>query len=492
MQYFGSACTCASLLLGCAMLTGMAHAQAVTHTVDFDNYSGGGAFGSGQPVTNEYADIGLQVEARRNGAIAAPTTFDSGLPTRRNYLSNIISNGVVADFIAFNFTAPVSDISLLVNTGLPGFGVELTYYDAGGNLMHTEEIYGLDITYASALEGVAVVQARQLTNGNQFFLDDLIYVIPSAVSTEEEIAEFVASMGMAGRIVVINASQRAGQHGGNSLATRDLLTLTDLVGRQSGVIVRQNGNSFGAVTGGVYTWAEITGFWADNEDADRSITGSGFQIGADVELNPNVVIGLSVGAHSLNASTDTFEQEGTLVTLQPYLAYRSGAWSGALTFSYGQGEFDQTSINGSGTGEVVVRSISYSGGYDISLESGMVVTPTFGVVHGVEEFEAVSGTLAGNWSEEMTFTQASVGVEFSQAFASGDGFFGLHADWLESSSDNSLVTERLGDDEWTGRLEFGFATQLDMGIDLNTSVEIAGLGGDLRQASGGLRIAFNF
>ncbi len=103
-----------------------------------------------------------------NGQMVAVTTFSSGIPTRRNYLSNIVSNGVLADFIAFNFTTPVLDISLLVNTGLPSFGVELTYHDADGNLLHAEEIYGLDITYASALEGVAVVEARALMNGNQF------------------------------------------------------------------------------------------------------------------------------------------------------------------------------------------------------------------------------------------------------------------------------------------------------------------------------------
>ncbi len=92
----------------------------------------------------------------------------------------------------------------------------------------------------------------------------------------------------------------------------------------------------------------------------------------------------------------------------------------------------------------------------------------------------------------MSFTKASIGAELSRSFALGEAFVGLHADWLENSSDNTLVTELLSDDEWTGRLGFGFSTQLESGIELDTSVELAGLGGDLQQASGGLRVAFSF
>ncbi|WP_257891389.1 hypothetical protein [Gymnodinialimonas phycosphaerae] len=41
-------------------------------------------------------------------------------------------------------------------------------------------------------------------------------------------------------------------------------------------------------------------------------------------------------------------------------------------------------------------------------------------------------------------------------------------------------------------MEFGGQTDLGRGLGLNTSVEVRGLGGEMRTVSGGLRVALTF
>lgn len=57
--------------------------------------------------------------------------------------------------------------------------------------------------------------------------------------------------------------------------------------------------------GNLYTWAQITGFdsWAD--DGPGSIRGTGFQIGADVAMGPDMVAGLSLGRSDVSATDGT-------------------------------------------------------------------------------------------------------------------------------------------------------------------------------------------
>jgi len=48
------------------------------------------------------------------------------------------------------------------------------------------------------------------------------------------------------------------------------------------------------------------------------------------------------------------------------------------------------------------------------------------------------------------------------------------------------------DDCWTGRVEVGLSTELRPALDLDVSLEVSGLGGDLQEISGGLRFAVRF
>ena len=47
-----------------------------------------------------------------------------------------------------------------------------------------------------------------------------------------------------------------------------------------------------------------------------------------------MVVGLSVGIQDIDALLGTFSQDGDLRFVQPYMAYKSGAWSGEGSCEY--------------------------------------------------------------------------------------------------------------------------------------------------------------
>jgi hypothetical protein len=77
--------------------------------------------------------------------------------------------------------------------------------------------------------------------------------------------------------------------------------------------------------GGIYAWVDLTGFRADDDDTNRAYSGRGLQIGADMEVMPDMVVGLSLGVEDLNATVGAVNQDGVLRYLQPYLAYSAPA-----------------------------------------------------------------------------------------------------------------------------------------------------------------------
>jgi hypothetical protein len=311
---------------------------------------------------------------------------------------------------------------------------------------------------------------------------------------DQELADLAAAAGTAARLVVFNAHSVARTRGQDSLTTRDeALSFTRTADPESGSFtITQSTMDNPQMMGGIYTWIDLTGFRAEDDATARSYTGRGLQIGADIEVMPDMVVGLSLGVSNLDASVGTVVQDGVLRYLQPYMAYRSGAWSGGASLLYGRGDYTQTTGGGTGEGETRLTAITFDGGYDIPLDGNWTITPMIGLVHGVERITGISGTLAGAGTERVRFTQASLGGEISQSMGSGEFFTGLHADWLDTDADTALLSDLLVDDGWTGRLELGLATEIGNGISFDTSVELSGLGGDLRSTSGALRFTFRF
>jgi hypothetical protein len=322
----------------------------------------------------------------------------------------------------------------------------------------------------------------------------IIYLVILGPTTDEEIARLAAAASVTGRVVVLDAREISRMRGRDSLATRDeLVSFTRAADPESGSFtVSQSTMAHQGMAGNIYAWIDITGFRAEDDDAGREYSGRGIQMGADMALSPDMVVGLSFGVQDLDASVGAFSQDGVLRFLQPYMAYRSGAWSGEASLIYGHGDYTQTSGGGTGEGETRLAAVTFTGGYDMALQNGMTLTPTLAFARGIEEVEGMSGSLAGAGKESVRFTQASLGAEMSQSISGGEVFAGLYADWLDTSSDTALVSDLLVDDGWTGRIALGVSMELGNGLELDTSVELSGIGGDLRQTSGALRFAFRF
>lgn len=322
----------------------------------------------------------------------------------------------------------------------------------------------------------------------------IIYLLILGPTTDEEIARLTAAASVTGRVVVLDARELSRMRGRDSLVTRDkMLSFTRVADPETGSLtVSQSTMGHPSMIGNLYTWLDLTGFRAEDDDAGRNYSGRGIQIGADLALSRDMVAGLSFGVQDLDASVGAFSQDGVLRFVQPYLAYRSGAWSGEASIIYGHGDYDQSSDGGDGKGETRLAALTFTGGYNMALGQSATLTPVLGFAHGVEEVEGLSGTLEGAGTETVRFTEVSLGADIRKSLSGGEVFAGLHADWLNTSSDTALVSDLLVDDGWTGRLDLGVSTELVNGLELETSVELSGIGGDLRQTSGAVRFGFRF
>lgn len=303
----------------------------------------------------------------------------------------------------------------------------------------------------------------------------------------------VAATGTAVRLIVVGADGVARDAGQVSIATRNGQTTFTRVadGTGAGNVTISTSGAPGMV-GNVYTWAEVTGFRSDTfGSGNGTLGGNGIQIGADIGIGPDMVAGLSLGYSQVNSSDKGFSTDGELTFLQPYFAYRSGAWHGNASLLYGIGSFDQTSLGGDGSADVRLAAVTFEGGYDYALAEGYTLTPTIGLIHVREEVEGTGGTLAGT-SDDVTFSQASLGGRITHDGPDGTLFAGFHADYLTQDTDSILAADLLAEDGWTGRVEVGGEMALPNGMALSSSVELSGLGGDMQTVSGGLRVALRF
>lgn len=299
-----------------------------------------------------------------------------------------------------------------------------------------------------------------------------------------------ATAGMA-RLVTVDATGVARDVGQTSLATRaEQLSFARSSGEDGAPMVTMSSMNQPGMMGALYGWAEITGFHASDDASDRSLRGYGLQIGADMALSPNMVLGLSIGASNTDTDVAGTLIDGTLIYLQPYLAYREGPWSAEATFLYGRGDFEQTGVGGDGTGETELYAVTANGAYDVALSPGFVLSPTLGLVYGREEVTGTGGVVTG--MSEVDFYQVSAGARLTRSFDGGELFGGLHVDYQEVDSDTVLTGDIILNDGATGRIELGGSWALGRGLGLDTSLEIGGIGGDLTETSGALRVNFTF
>ncbi|TNF62472.1 MAG: autotransporter domain-containing protein [Rhodobacteraceae bacterium] len=317
----------------------------------------------------------------------------------------------------------------------------------------------------------------------------IIYVLGGNLGSASD--ALTATAGTSARLIVIGADGVVRDAGQVSIAARNsqfILTRSEEgTGETNGVISTQGAPG---LAGNVYAWAELTGFRSnDFGTGNGTLSGGGLQIGADVGVGPDMVAGLSLGHSQVKSSDAGTTNDGDYTYLQPYFSYRRGAWAGTASLIWGKGSFDQNA--GAGTADVELAAVTFEGGYDNALGGNLTLTPTVGLIHGREDTDGTGGTLAGT-SSDVTFTQVSLGARLTHATGQGTLFAGLHAEYLNNDTVSVLAQNLLANDGWTGRLELGGETALANGMQLSTSVEVSGLGGDMQTATGAVKIALRF
>lgn len=314
-------------------------------------------------------------------------------------------------------------------------------------------------------------------------------VVPITGPTQlEELAAMIEGAGAGVRFVVVDAGGVVQRGADASRVARDA---AESFARLADGTVTMSRQDAPGLAGGVYSWAEFTGFRSTERNGGaETITGQGLAIGADIAVGGNMIVGASLGYSAITASDTGFSQEGEFVYFQPYLSFQSGAWQGEASLVFGAGSFDQTSTGGSGTADVSLTAFTFEGGYDMALDGGYVVTPAIGLAHGREEVTGTSGTLTTTGSS--TFSQLSLGGRVEYSGTIGAVFAGLHADYLTQDAGQGIAADMFSDEGWTGRLELGSTTDMGHGLGLATSVELSGIGGNAQTVSGGVRMALTF
>lgn len=306
------------------------------------------------------------------------------------------------------------------------------------------------------------------------------------------VADFAGATSGASRLLVRSAQGVAREQGARSFVARDAALSFVREGGGADLSVTASAQTAPGFSGGIYTWAELTAFAARDDARDRDISGYGLQIGADVALGANAVLGLSLGYDEIDSDRPGVSVDGDLLFLQPYLAFRSGPWHGEATVILGRGDFDQEEAGGTGQGETSLIATTFELRYDRSISDRWVLSPSFGFALGQEEIEGTGGLLAGTPATEVDFAQVSVGLRGTAMTQHGDVFAGAYLDWADMGSPDTLVADALMDDGFSARLELGQSLDLGSGRLLDSSVEIGGLGSDVTSVSGALRVSLRF
>ncbi len=259
---------------------------------------------------------------------------------------------------------------------------------------------------------------------------------------------------------------------------------------RAGGATRTTASSRGETRRPVHTWIEFTRFAADGDDLRQHATG--FQLGGDVHVTPQLALGLSIGHNRVGSSLAGFDLSGDLTFVQPYAAFARGPMRGEVSLIYGRGAFDQTSADGNGSSRIRLMAATLSGAYDISMKGGWTVSPMVSLSHGAQESRGTGGTLAGADTKRTTFGRASVGTRLTMPLETGTVFAGLHADYDYGNGDSEPIAGFVDDTGPSGRVELGISTIITDRLDLRASVTTGGLGTRRRDTTASLRFGITF
>ena len=165
--------------MACAVLAAMT-APVQAALIDFDGFS------SGTSLTNQYASQGILFSGFENGAPIAPEIrsqqFVSSPASSPNYLTNFFnfpstSTGNRLDEIRMDFTSPVENVSMIINTA-GNNTIQFDLYDFSGTFLSTQLKNGNSVSNVPiSLTGTNIgrISAFQPSDGWWWTLDDLSF-----------------------------------------------------------------------------------------------------------------------------------------------------------------------------------------------------------------------------------------------------------------------------------------------------------------------------
>lgn len=327
--------------------------------------------------------------------------------------------------------------------------------------------------------------------GNLNLWELILTMIASSFDKEHDDIQATASS--LGRLTTGAASGAVSNANNNSFASRDLqsslgvsrantadtMGLAPIISTQGGTLV---GNTF--------VWGTLSGFDLKARSTSKYY-GGGLRVGVDTAFSQNLIAGVSLGYNDVGGSTTVASTEGDFWYLQPYLGFRSGAWSGDFSVLYGQGDYTQTSSGGIGTADSEMWAASLSVERSFALSNGVQLASISSITHGTEDVTGKTGTLATAASTTLDYTEVSTGLRWSNTFGFATPYAGLYLDYLETDASN-VSPGNLDIDGFNGRVEVGGQFQLTNSTTLGTGIEAGGIGANFFEVSGflSLRVAF--
>ncbi|MEM8774389.1 MAG: autotransporter domain-containing protein [Pseudomonadota bacterium] len=247
----------------------------------------------------------------------------------------------------------------------------------------------------------------------------------------------------------------------------------------------------GQLVHGVYTWGEIVGVLA-RQDNLRRFDSTGIQFGADFAVSPNVVVGLALGYNTVNGSTPLSAIDGDFYYAQPYVGLQFDKWTSELSFTYGETDYDQSSIVGPGTADGDVWSTHLSVARDFNITERMRLSPQATFHYGEESLSAESGVIAGATSQTVDFGEFTLGARATQQHKSGFTYFGLHADYVFSDAPQVIGSSGFDTEGLSGRVEVGGGFAIGRRGQITLGTEFGGIGASLNEYSAELSASFAF
>ena len=248
----------------------------------------------------------------------------------------------------------------------------------------------------------------------------------------------------------------------------------------------------GILNGNIYSWVKISGVKADSDE--REFEMPLLQLGADIEISPSLIAGLSLGGSRISYSAENFAAEGSEWLIQPYLGWKFNGWYGTTTLTYGQQDYDEIET---GTQEATAKgqlwAIELAAARDFEIGNDLTVTPLGSARAGVVKITETTGALDDSTSDDrVNFKELSLGANVSKPIGPGTLLAGVSADYFDTDAPIALISGDFDQTGLSGSATLGYRAEIGSGLNIDAELRAGGLGSDQRDYSGSLQIGYTF